>query len=131
SFPRIRCDAVQWVNRAVPEMLSRLRRLGGVGPVLLTERLVDVDQHLTLPTGECDVGPDRGQHVTVRLAVLDETGLDVERLGGDVQTLRDLVQDLRARLAQAPFNLAQVRVGHPGLRGELTKRDLRLLPLLA
>src|SRR5262249_41617998 len=49
---------------------------------------------------------------------------------GDAEALGDLLQDVRARLAQAALDLAQVGVGHPGRLGQLAHGDLRLLPLL-
>src|SRR6185437_14200022 len=97
---------------------------------LPAERLVYLDQDLLLPLGELRVGQQRGPDTRVPRAVLQDAGLHVECLGGDPQPLGDLLQDLRARLAQAALDLAQVRVGDPGLLGQLPQRDLRLLPLL-
>src|SRR6202000_710082 len=48
----------------------------------------------------------------------------------DAQSVGDLLQDLRARFAQSPLDLAQIRVGDTGQPGELAQRDLRLLALL-
>ena len=61
--------------------------------------------------------------------VLQDPGLDVERLGGDPQALGDLLQDLRAGPAQPALDLAEVGVGHARGRGQLAQRDLGLLPL--
>src|SRR5690606_33983519 len=99
--------------------------------VLLAERLVDVDQDLPLTFGEEPVGHDGGYHVAVGFTVLDEARLYIERLGGDPQSLGDLVEDLGARLAQPTLDLRQVGVGDPRRLRELPQRDLRLLALLA
>src|SRR6516165_10026487 len=42
----------------------------------------------------------------------------------------DLLQDVRAGLAQPALDLAEVRVRDPGRLGQLAQRELRLLPLL-
>src|SRR5580704_9285313 len=104
-------------------------RLGG-GRVLPAERLVDLHEHLLLPFGELRVGHQRGPDARVRRPVLEDPGLHVKRFRGDAQPLGDLLQDVRARLAQATLDLAQVGVGHPGRLSQLAHRDLRLLPLL-
>lgn len=57
-------------------------------------------------------------------------GAHVQRLGGDPQRLGDLLQHLRARLAQPALDLAQIRIRHPGGIGELPQRQLRVAPLL-
>ena len=108
---------------------------GLVGPeaVLLAERLVDLEQHLLLPLVERGIGEYDGARlhlVPVPLGV-EDAGADVQRLGGDPQGLGDLLQHLRARLAQSALDLAQVRIGHPGGVGELPERQLRVAPLLA
>jgi hypothetical protein len=124
---------VQRRDRLAERRLSRLRRLSlpASGPVLLAERLIDIDHHLALPPGDGAVGSDRGQHIAVGLAIFNEARLDVQRLCGDVQTLGDLVENLRARLAKAALDLAQVGIGDPCLGRELAQRNLRLPPLLA
>lgn len=102
-------------------------------PVLLAEGLVDLQQHLLLPLVQRRVGEDDGPRlhlVPVPLGV-EDAGPDVQRLGGDPQRLGDLLQHLRARLAQPALDLAQIRVGHPGGIGELPQRQLRSAPLLA
>ena len=98
--------------------------------VLAPEGLVDVDQHLLLPLAEALVGEDRRDQLRVALAGLEDAGPDVELLGGDPQPLGDLLQDVRARLAQPALDLREVRVGNAGEPGELTQRDLGLLALL-
>src|SRR5262249_33625624 len=76
------------------------------------------------------VGQQRGPDARVGRTVLQDPGLDVEGFGRDAQPLGDLLQDVRARLAQAALDLAQVGVGHPGRLGQLAHRDPVLLPLL-
>src|SRR5688500_6989277 len=82
---------------------------GAGGVVLLAEGVVDLQQHLLLPLGDPPVAEDGGRKLVVA-AVLEDASPHVEGLGRDAQTLRDLLQDLRARLAQAALDLAQVRV---------------------
>src|SRR6266699_5024444 len=112
---------------------GRPRGLGpGLGPDLLAERLVDVDQHLLLSLGDLGVGRDRvGDGALAALPVVEYPGLNVERLGRDPQPLRDLLENVRARPAQAALDLAQIRVRYARGLGELADRGLGLLPLLA
>ena len=58
------------------------------------------------------------------LTLLEQSGLHVELLGGDPQRLGELLQDLRAGLAQAALDLAQVGVGDAGLLGQTAQREL-------
>jgi methyltransferase of ATP-grasp peptide maturase system len=94
------------------------------------ERLVDVEQHLLLPLGQVRGGDD-GVGQGAAFALLEDPGLDVQGLGRDPQTLGDLLQDLRARLAQAPLDLAEVRVRHARELRQLPQRNLRRAALLA
>src|SRR4051794_18765978 len=55
---------------------------------------------------------------------IEDAGPDIERLGRDPQPLRELLEDLRGRLAKATFDLAQVGVRDAGLVGQLTKGQL-------
>src|SRR5262249_5839636 len=103
----------------------------GISSDLLAERLVDVDQHLLLSLRNLRVGLDRVGNGRLFRLVLEYPGLNVEGLGGDPQALRDLLENVGARLAQAALDLAQVRVRHPSGLGELANRDLCLLALLA
>src|SRR5260370_34523268 len=98
---------------------------------LLAERLVDLEQHLLLPLGELWIGQHRLAHPGTGRPVLQEARLDVERLRRYPQPAGDLLQDVGARAAQAPLDLAQVRVGDARRLGQLAERDLGLLPLLA
>src|SRR5262249_2825400 len=66
----------------------------------------------------------------VALPVVEDARLDVERLGGYPQALRDLLHDVGARAPQSALDLAQVRIGDACGLGELANRDLRLLTLL-
>ena len=54
---------------------------------------------------------------------VEDAGLDVEALGGDLQSLRELLEDLGARALQASLDLGQVGVGHPGELGQLTQGE--------
>jgi hypothetical protein len=110
------------------DRLGRLDRLGGLPclrgypePVLLAEGFVDLEQHLLLPLVQRGIGEDDGARlhlVPVPLGV-EDAGAHVQRLGGDPQRLGDLLQHLRARLAQPALDLTQIRIGHPGGIGEL------------
>src|SRR5260370_15720116 len=87
---------------------------------LLTERLVDLEQHLLLPLGDLWIAQHPLAHPGAGRAVLHETRLDVERPRRYPQPAADLLHDGGARAAQAPLDLAQVRV-----------RDARRLAQLA
>jgi len=112
------------------DTLPFLALLGLHARVLLAKRLVDLDQHLLLPLVELGIGEQRRPHAGVGRPVFENPGLDVEGFRGDAQPLGDLLQDVGTRFAQTALDLAQVRVGHPGLLGQLPERDPRLLPLL-
>jgi phosphosulfolactate synthase len=111
------------LGNVVPEDILALEALRcglrGGGRVLPPERLVDLDEHLLLPLGQLRVGQQGGPDTRVGRAVLQDAGLDIEGFGRDAQPLGDLLQDVRARLAQAALDLAQVGVGHPGRLGQL------------
>ena len=90
------------------------------GGVLAYERLVDVEQDALLSLGECRVGDHGGGRDGCRggggVGVVEESGPDVQGLDPDAQAVRDLLEDLGARLAQAALDLAEVRVGTPASR---------------
>src|SRR5579884_139119 len=94
-----------------------------VEPGLALERPVDLDERLLLPVGDGRVTADRGDEVGRVVALVEDPGLDVQRLGRDLQTARDRLQDLRARLAQTPLDLAQVRVRDPRELAQLPQRQ--------
>ena len=99
--------------------------------VLVAERQVYLDQRLLLVLGDERVAQDLAGEVVLALAVLEDPGPDVERLGGDPQRLGDLLEDLGGRLAQAALDLAEVRVGDPGQVGEAAEGQTGAAPLLA
>ena len=104
----------------------------GLGGVLLAEGVVDLEQHLLLPLVDRGVGEDDGPRLELVLRLLVENpGPYVERLGGDPQGLRDLLQHLGAGLPQPALDLTQIRIRHPGGVGELPQGQLRGPPLLA
>src|SRR3954451_3419412 len=72
-----------------------------------------------------------GGHVAVGVALVEDPRLHVERLGGDAQRLGDLLEDLRARLAQPALDLAEVGVGDTGELRQLPKRHVGRGTLLA
>ena len=74
--------------------------------------------------GQLD-GPD------LAVVEVEDPGADVERLRRDAQSFGELLEHLGRGLAQPSFDLAQVRVRHAGLLGELPQRQLRREPLLA
>src|SRR5207302_4220129 len=67
--------------------------------VLVAEGLVDRDQRLLLRFGDLGVAQDLPDEVLVALALLEDAGPHVERLGRDPESLGDLLEDLRRRLA--------------------------------
>ena len=97
----------------------------------MTEGQVDPHEGLALLLGEVAVGEDVPGQVGVAVGPLEDARLDVEGLGRDAQRLGDLLEDLRRRAAQAPFDLAQVGVGDPGQLGQAPQRQPRRAPLLA
>ena len=66
----------------------------------------------------------------VAVALVEDPGPHVERLGGDLEALGELLEDLGAGLLQAPLDLRQVGVGHAGELGELAQREPGGLTLL-
>ncbi len=96
-------------------------------------RLVDLQERLLLPLGQGGIGEDdrAGLHLVPVPLRVEDAGPHVQRLGGDAQGLGDLLEHLRARLAQPALDLAQIRIGHPGGIGELPQRELGVAPLLA
>jgi GNAT superfamily N-acetyltransferase len=98
--------------------------------VFAPERLVDVDEDLLLPLTQHRVGKDGGHHFGAAVSRLEDPGSHVELFGRDGQALGDLLQDVRAGLAEPPLDLRQIRVRHAGEAGELAQRDVRLLALL-
>jgi hypothetical protein len=99
--------------------------------VLPAEAVVDLEQHLLLALGQALVGEQGVDHEAVALALLEDAGLHVQRLGRDAQRLGDLLQDLGARLAQAALDLAEVGVADTRELGQLPQRDLAAVALLA
>ena len=102
-----------------------------LGLVLVHERGVDVDQHALLPLGDRRVG--QHGHLDGRRRMVfgvEDAGLDVQRLGRDPEGLGELLEHLGRRLAQTPFDLAQVGIGDAGLLGELSDGDAGRLALV-
>src|SRR5689334_10584521 len=100
-------------------------------PALASERLVDLDEHLLLALAQAGVGQNCGDDLGVAVVSLEDAGPHVELLGRDPQTLGDLLQDVRAGLAQPALDLRQIRIGNTGNPSQLAQGDLRLLTLLA
>src|SRR5690606_7862302 len=99
--------------------------------VLPTERVVDAHEGLLLVLGQVRVAEDLADEVGGARPLLEDPGPDVEGLGRDLQGPGDLLEDLRGRLAQAPLDLAQVRVRDPGLLGQLAQGQVPDAALLA
>ena len=112
AYERRRCG----LRRIRPSATSHLgvaRRSPGrrsCTAVLAAERQVDPHERLALLLDQVRVGEDVPHEVVVAALVLEDPGPHVERLGRDPQGLRDLLEDLRRRLAQPALDLAQVRV---------------------
>ena len=69
--------------------------------------------------------------VGVTVGLIEDPGLHIEGLGRDAQGFGDLLEDLGRRAAQAPLDLAEVRVGDAGQFGEAPQREAGRVPLLA
>src|SRR5262249_2929217 len=106
------------------------RRVVFLGALVL-ERPVDLDERLLLAFAERLVAQDAGHEILVVLALLEDTGAHVERLGRDLQRARDRLEDLGARFAQPALDLAEVRIRDPGELAELAKRQPRVPALVA
>src|SRR5690606_5358966 len=113
------------VDEIFPGRRSARREL-----VLVPERGVDLQERAPLVVGEVRVPTDLLGQVGA-LALLEDPGPDVERLGGDLEGPGDLLEDLGRRLSQAPLDLAQVRVRDAGHLGELAQREVTAASLLA
>ncbi len=61
--------------------------------------------------------------------VVEYASADIEALSRDPQGLRDLLEDLCRRLAQAALYLAQIRVRDPRYLRHPAERESRHLPL--
>ena len=94
----------------------------------------DVDEHGALPVRQDGVLgdglEDRRALVGRGRLLVEDAGADVEGLGGDLESAGELLEDLRARLLQAPLDLAEVGVRDAGELGELAQGQLRVLSLL-
>ncbi len=97
--------------------------------VLQNEGLIHPQQHLLLLRGQPTVAEEHVLEI-VTLALLENPGAHVERLRRQTECLGDLLEDLSRRLAQTPFDLAQVRVGDAGDLRELAQRHADFLSLL-
>ena len=102
----------------------------GRGPPLVLEGVVDLEEGLLLAVGQGRITVDRLFEAGVRVALLEDPGPHVERLGRDPQRLGDLLEDVRARLAQPPFDLAQVGVRDAGEVAQVPQREPGAAPLL-
>ena len=124
GIPLVVARRVQLVCTWCVRCGSGAARRRGVG-VLAAKRVVDVEQHLALALGEGGIGQHGRLHrLVVALGGLEDAGPDVQRLRRDPQRLGELLQHVGRRLAQPALDLAEVRVGNPGLVGELAQREL-------
>jgi hypothetical protein len=87
--------------------------------LLALERTVDLDQRLLLSFGDRAIAQDVADEVLVRLALFEETGAYVERLGGDPERAGDRLEDLGTRLAKAALDLTQIGIRDPGELAQL------------
>ena len=99
------------------------------------EALVDVQEGGLLARRELAVLGDRATDIAARTlgdgVVVEDPGLDVERLRRDLQPLGQLLEDLRTRALEATLDLREVRIGDAGKLRELTQAELGGLTLLA
>src|SRR5437764_1502087 len=72
--------------------------------VLVAERQIDAHERLLLVLGQVRVAEDVARQVVLGVALLEDAGPDIERLGRDAQRFGDLLEDLGRRLAQAPLD---------------------------
>ena len=103
----------------------------GLVLVLVAEGEVDAHQRLLLLLGQVVVGEDVAGQVGVAVRRLEDPGLHVEGLRRDPEGLGDLLEDLRRRSPQPPFDLAQVGVGDPGQLRQSAEGQPGAGPLLA
>src|SRR5262245_7346374 len=99
--------------------------------VLLAERLVDIHEHLLLTFVDRAVGQDRRCDLEAAITLVEDARAYIKGLCGDPQALRDLLENLSRRLAQAALDLAQIGVGDTSGVRELPDRELCDPPLLA
>src|SRR5437764_3907237 len=99
--------------------------------VLVPKGLVHGDEVLLLAFGDRGVPQDDRGQIGLARALFEDAGPDVEGLGRDPERLGDLLEYLSGRLAQASFDLAQVRVRDAGGLREVPERQPRPLSLLA
>ena len=97
------------VLTTAPGIAARYRRYPLLHLVLGEEALVDLDQDLFLVVGQVVLSPDGSDQVGFGFLV-EDAGADVKRFRRDLKRSRDLLQDLRARPLQTPFDLAEVRI---------------------
>ena len=117
------------VLTSVPGIAARYRRHPLLHLVLGEEALVDLDQDLFLVVGQVVLGPDGSDQVGLGFLV-EDAGADVKRFRRDLKRSRDLLQDLRARPLQTPFDLAEVRIRDASEVGELPNGEFGLAALL-
>src|ERR1700729_3615721 len=113
------------MSRYLARLIGRYGLANQHGPGLfrrlLAERVVDLEQPLLLSFGQVGVGEHRVATLQARRPVLEKAGLHVQRLSRDPQATCDLLQDVGARAAQAPLDLAQVGVRDASRLGELAE----------
>src|SRR5581483_3011668 len=90
---------------------------------LTLERAVHLEEGLLLAVVQGGVTGDGLLEPLGAHTLLEDPGPDVEALGRDAQGLRDLLEDVGARLSQPALDLAQVRVRDPGERAQVPQRQ--------
>jgi hypothetical protein len=113
---------------------GELRRCVDDGvPSVLDDPGIGVEECAALRTVEPGVVADRDTRVRpVRCVVrVEKPGTDIQRLGGQGQALRELLQDLRARPTKAALDLRQIRVADTRDGGQLANREICRDALLA
>ena len=121
-------------SESLPATFRLTLRLGRLSVVLgrghADEGVVDAEHRLFLGARHPVVVQDRVLEA-LSLTGIEDARSHVERLCGDLEPFRDLLEDLGGRPAQTPLDLAQVRVRHLGELAQAAHREPRVLALLA
>jgi hypothetical protein len=96
----------------------------------VAECQVDADQGLFLLLVQVRIGQDLTGQIRCTRRRVEDARLHVQRLRGDAQGPRDLLQDGGGGAPQASLDLAEVRIGYAGELGESPQGEAGCVPLL-
>ncbi len=123
------CRAIpmSWIAATSGCLGVGLSVFGGLEP----ERLIDAHECPLLVFGQVRIAADLAGHVDVVAAVFEDPGPHIQRLGRDLESSGDLLEDVGRRLAQTTFDLAEVGIRDPGHLRQLPQRQVVDAALLA